>query len=83
MSASRAAAQWTCRFPEPRGAMGRGVLGAAGLPRAGSREGMLAKAGSAFLYSKLGFMLDVGKCSKVDVIDGKGICGVRPMRVIR
>lgn len=60
-----------------------GGAGSRRLPRAGFQEGMLAKAGSAFLYSKLGLILDVGKCSKVYVIDAKGICGVRPMRVVR
>lgn len=49
----------------------------------GFREGVLAKARSMLLYSKVGFILDVGKCSRVFIVDGKGICGVRPMWTIR
>lgn len=56
-------------------------LGAVGAVR--FQEGTLAKAWSARLYSKVGFILDVGKCSQVFVVGGKGNCGVRPMWVIR
>lgn len=67
--------------PTPEGRAGGGGSGM--FPRTGFREGTLAEARSPRFYSKVGFILDVGKCSRVFVVGEKGNCRVRPMWVIR
>lgn len=53
MSASRAAAQWTFRFPEPGGEMGQGVLGAAGFHEQASRKACWPRQGLHFSIPNL------------------------------
>lgn len=49
----------------------------------GFREGVWVKVRFMFFYFKVGFIFDVGKCFRVFIVDGKGICGVRFMWIIR